>query len=141
MTTRITRLLDNSTMRIPGLALLAQLTIGWLASTASAQDPDIGPVGPMPYEIVEGWAKPFAEEGFAFGGNSGVDAESADRIIVLQRGETRLPDPIPPEFDGWAGSLGWNVLQGRGRTWQNCIYVLDRDGNVIEVWNQWDYLF
>jgi len=141
MTIRIARLLDNSTMRIPGLALLAQLTIGSLAGTASAQDPDIGPVGPMPYEIVEGWAKPFAEEGFAFGGNSGVYAESADRIIVLQRGETRLPDPIPPEFDGWAGSLGWNVLQGRGRTWQNCIYVLDRDGNVIEVWNQWDYLF
>ena len=65
MTVRITRLLDNSTMRIPGLALLAQVPIGSLAGTASAQNPDIGPVGPMPYEIVEGWAKPFAEEGLA----------------------------------------------------------------------------
>ena len=106
-------------MRVPALGLVAQLTFGLLTGTASAQAPDIGPVGPMPYEIVEGWAKPFAAEGFAFGGNSGVYAESADRIIVLQRGETRLPDPIPPEFDGWAGSLGWNVLQGRGRRVRN----------------------
>ena len=121
---------------IPALALV--VSVGLLAAPVSAQD--IGPTGPIPYDIVESWAKPFAGEGFAFGGNSGVYAESPDRIIVLQRGETRLPDPVPPEFDGWAGPL-WNVLSGRGRTWQNCIYVLDRDGNLIEVWDQWDYLF
>ena len=121
---------------IPAPALV--VSVGLLAAPVSAQD--IGPTGPIPYDIVESWAKPFAGEGFAFGGNSGVYAESPDRIIVLQRGETRLPDPVPPEFDGWAGPL-WNVLSGRGRTWQNCIYVLDRDGNLIEVWDQWDYLF
>ena len=112
--------------------------IGYLAVPLSSQD--IGPTGPIPYDIVDNWAKPFAAEGFAFGGNSGVYAESPDRIIVLQRGETRLPDPVPPEFNGWAGPL-WNVLSGRGRTWQNCIYVLDGSGNVVEVWDQWDYLF
>ena len=111
---------------------------GYLAVPLSSQD--IGPTGPIPYDIVDNWAKPFAAEGFAFGGNSGVYAESPDRIIVLQRGETRLPDPVPPEFNGWAGPL-WNVLSGRGRTWQNCIYVLDGSGNVVEVWDQWDYLF
>ena len=47
---------------------------------------------------------------------------------------------MPAEFDGWAGPL-WNVLSGRGRTWQNCIYVLDAGGNLVEVWDQWDYLF
>ena len=75
--------------------------IGYLAVPLSSQD--IGPTGPIPYDIVDNWAKPFAAEGFAFGGNSGVYAESPDRIIVLQRGETRLPDPVPPEFNGWAG--------------------------------------
>ena len=112
--------------------------VAFLTTPISSQD--IGPTGPIPYDIVESWATPFADEGFAFGGNSGVYAESPDRIIVLQRGETRLPDPVPPEFNGWAGPL-WNVLSGRGRTWQNCIYVLDRNGNLVEVWDHWDHLF
>ena len=122
-----------------GLTALAfAVSIGLLAGPVWSQD--VGPTGPIPYDIVEGWAKPFAGEGFAFGGNSGVYAESPDRIIALQRGETRLPDPVPAEFNGWAGPL-WNVLSGRGRTWQNCIYVLDAGGNLVEVWDQWDYLF
>jgi hypothetical protein len=125
-------------MRLSVYAFSFLVLLGFLATPISSQD--IGPTGPIPYDIVESWAKPFAGEGFAFGGNSGVYAESPDRIIVLQRGETRLPDPVPPEFDGWAGPL-WNVLSGRGRTWQNCIYVLDRNGNLIEVWDQWDHLF
>ena len=102
---------------------------------------DLGPTGPSPYDITEGWLQPFAAEGFALGGNSGVFAESPDRIFVLQRGETRLPDPVPPEFSGFVGSIGINALRGEGRTWQNCIFVLDGDGNVLQVWDQWDYLF
>ena len=125
-------------MRVLARYLPLVALIGYLAVPLSSQD--IGPTGPIPYDIVDNWAKPFAAEGFAFGGNSGVYAESPDRIIVLQRGETRLPEPVPPEFNGWAGPL-WNVLSGRGRTWQNCIYVLDGNGNVVEVWDQWDYLF
>jgi hypothetical protein len=67
--------------------------------------------------------------------------ESQDRIFVLQRGETELPDPLPPEYTNFAGSLGWNVLRGRGRVWRNCIYVIDSNGNLLEVWDQWDHLF
>ena len=79
--------------------------------------------------------------GFAFGGTSGVFAESPDRIFIAQRGETRLPIPIPSEFSGFAGSLGINTLRATDlRTWQNCLYTIDRDGKVIDVWDQWDYL-
>jgi hypothetical protein len=98
-------------------------------------------VGPSPYEIVRGWHRPFAAPGFAFGGNSGVFAESADRIFVLQRGEFRLPTPVPPEFAGFAGSLRMNVLaMADRRVWQNCLYTLDRHGRVKERWTQWDQL-
>ncbi len=69
-----------------------------------------GPIGPSPYTVVRGWHKPFAAPGFAFGGNSGVFAESPDRIFVAQRGEFRLPTPVPPEFAGFAGSIKMNVL-------------------------------
>jgi hypothetical protein len=102
----------------------------------------MGPnVGPSPYTVIRGWQKPFSRPGFAFGGNSGVFAESPNRIFILQRGETRLPQPIPKEFAGFAGSIGINVLSDTARrTWQNCLYVLDGNGNVIENWNQWDRL-
>ena len=120
--------------------LLAVAMGGILTGSASAQD--LGPTVPAPYEAVEGWLKPFAGEGFAFGGNSGVFPESPDRIFILQRGETRLPDPVPAGFEGYAGSIGINTLQeAERRTWQNCIYVVDGEGNVIEVWDQWDHLF
>ena len=111
-----------------------------LAAPASAQERGI--TGSSPYEfITETWMKPFAQAGFTWGGNSGVYVESSDRIFLLQRGETELPDPIPPEYTGFAGSIGWNVLRGRGRVWRNCIYVINSEGNVLEVWDQWDLLF
>ncbi|MDP2055496.1 MAG: hypothetical protein Q8L75_17790, partial [Acidobacteriota bacterium] len=54
-----------------------------------AQATEGGPVGPSPYDVVRGWQKPFAAPGYAFGGNSGVFAESPDRIFIAQRGEFR----------------------------------------------------
>lgn len=102
-----------------------------------------GPVGPSPYDIVRAWAKPFSAPGFAFGGNSGVFADTPNRIIVAQRGETKLPNPIPSGFLGFAGSIGINVLLAPNtplRVGQNCFYAFDRDGNAKERWTQWDHL-
>ena len=125
------------------VAASALLMLVGQVSTLGAQStgPIEGPVGPSPYNIISGWHKPFAEEGFAFGGSSGVFAESPNRIFVAQRGETRLPDPIPAEFSGFAGSIGINVLFATDlRVWENCLYTLDGDGNVREMWDQWDHL-
>jgi hypothetical protein len=100
-----------------------------------------GPVGPSPYEVVRGWHKPNSEPGFTFGGSSGVFAESPNRIFLAQRGEYKLPDPVPPAFAGFAGSIGVNVLTATaGRVWKNCLYTLDADGRVKERWTQWDSL-
>lgn len=123
--------------RIAIAALAASILVP--ATPLFAQDP--GPLAPIPYDIVEGWAKPFQRDGFAFGGNSGVVADSPDRILILQRGETRLPNPIPPGFAGFAGSIGHNTLRMEGRTWQNVIFAFNGDGEVIEIWDQWDHLF
>ncbi|MDO9475077.1 MAG: hypothetical protein Q7L07_00100 [Pseudohongiella sp.] len=101
----------------------------------------LDPTGPMPYNIVVDWMQPFAQQGYTWGGNSGIHVESKDRILIVQRGETQLPDPLPPEYTNYAGSMGWNVIQGRGRTWQNLLYVINSDGELQEVWDQWDHLW
>ena len=122
-------------------ALLLAATMVSHLGYAQDQGNARGPIGPSPYDVVRAWHKPFAKQGFAFGGNSGLYAESPDRIFVLQRGETLLPFPLPAEFEQHAGTLGINVLQRTElRTWQNCMYTLDRDGNVKELWNHWDFL-
>ena len=119
------------------LAALLSATL----TPAGAAGQSTGAAGPSPYQVVSGWHKPFAEQGHAFGGNSGVFAESPNRILVAQRGETVLPDPVPPEFAGWAGSIGINVLrEAERRVWRNCLYVVNGDGEAVEIWDQWDHL-
>lgn len=119
------------------LALAASTIVLSAQQTAVPQ----GPVGPSPYDVVSGWHQPFAEPGFAFGGNSGVFAESPNRIFVAQRGEFRLPDPVPAGFAGFAGSIKFNVLNAVDRrVWKNCLYTLDANGRVKERWTQWDSL-
>ena len=123
--------------------LRAQAPAPATAKPAAPAPPPVimGPTGPSPYDVVRAWHKPFAAPGFAFGGNSGVFAESPDRILVAQRGEFRLPSPVPPEYAGFAGSLKMNVLTlADKRVWQNCLYTLDANGQVKERWTQWDQL-
>jgi len=124
--------------------LVAGLALATVPERADAQANNVeilGPQGPSPYDVVRGWHKPNSAPGFTFGGSSGVFAESADRIFLAQRGEYRLPNPVPEGFAGYAGSIGVNVLSATdGRVWQNCLYTLDRNGNVLERWTQWDHL-
>ena len=90
------------------------------------------------------WLKPFSGSNHTWGGNSGVHVESKDRIFFLQRGETKLPQPIPPSYTDFPASMGipdWNVLTGRGRVWKNCIYIANSNGEIVDIWEQWDYLF
>jgi hypothetical protein len=144
------RLMMTRSMTVPvpslSLACIAALAViasqeGVKAQPGPSKAIISGPVGPSPYNVVRAWHQPFAASGFAFGGNSGVFAESPDRIFVAQRGETRLPDPVPPAFAGFAGSIGINVLNAVDRrVWQNCLYTLDGDGRVKERWTQWDRL-
>ena len=128
-------------MKIKILQMGAALAFGSLLA-GPAQSQDRGPIGPSPYEYTTAtWIQPFGGEGISWGGNAGVHAQSSDRIFFLQRGQTELPDPVPPDYTNFPGSMGWNVLRGRGRVWQNCIYVVNSEGELLEVWDHWDHLF
>jgi hypothetical protein len=91
----------------PILSAVFTLTLSMLSVHLIAQDESgIGEVGDSPYEVVTYWAEPFAEKGFAFGGASGVLSDHPGRLIVSQRGETRIPLDVPRDFHGFAGELG-----------------------------------
>jgi streptogramin lyase len=48
---------------------------------------------------------------------------------------------VPAGFLGFAGSIGMNVLNLTDRrVWKNCLYTLDANGKVKELWTQWDKL-
>jgi hypothetical protein len=118
----------------------------------SADDPDpihagrpkpLGPVGGLgginisgPYEPVDGWHQVITP-GWRTGSARAVYAESPDRVVALFGGEL-------PAFDQ-AGVWGSHVYRdlrftetnhpdGRHR---NELVVFDRDGNLVEVWDQW----
>ncbi len=128
-------------MRIFPRLVLSALALLLSTQALSQQGNARGTIGESPYNVVRGWAKPFQEHGFAFGGNSGIWAESPDRILIAQRGETVLPYPLPDDFPGYAGFLGINTLTVTNRrTWQNCLYWTNGDGEVQEIWTHLDHL-
>ncbi len=128
-------------MRTIVLVLIVAAASGLLAAPVSLQD--LGPMGPSPYDLVDDWMKPFAEDGYAWGAHTGVFAESPDRIFITQRGELRLPNPVPTEWAGFAGSIGIDATEPEEgqRVWRNCIFIVDGGGNLVETWDQWDHLF
>ena len=86
-----------------------------------------------PYDVVEDWLKPLPwHDEWTFGLVAGVFAESADRIFVLQGGE--LPDPRPRTRIPGPRS---NSDHRPG----HFVLVLNRDGELVESWTQWDHLF
>ena len=87
------------------------------------------PSGSSPYDAVDSWLKPFASSGYSFGSTGSVFAESPDRIFIAQRGENKLPDPIPPGFRGFFGSIDEDAMNAiHGRVQRNTIFVVDGDG-------------
>ena len=127
-------------MRTSVLVLVVVIVAGLATGPALLQES--GPMGPSPYDVVDEWMTPFAADGYAWGSHPGVAIDSPNRIFVIQRGEFRMPDPLPSEFAGFVGSIGLNALRPEGaRVWKNCIFIVNSDGDLVETWDQWDHLF
>jgi peptidylamidoglycolate lyase len=110
-------------------------------------------------------------EDWTWGAVQGIFAESPDRVFLLMRGELpqlerpmEVPYPSvgpslsfpvsqapfrnasvgPVTSPGNSGSDGWNGWQGElgvDARWEHCLLVVDRNGNIVEQWTQWDHLF
>jgi peptidylamidoglycolate lyase len=129
------------------LLVSALLTVG-VAHAQSAANRVIHPPGPNhgenPYVVINDWLQPFAAEGFVWGSHPGLFVESPDRIFIIQRGELHVPDPKPQGFTNYYGSApGLSALQpvDKKRAMRNVIFIVNRDGKLVESWTQWDHLF
>jgi hypothetical protein len=117
-----------------------------------------------PYEIVENWPQPLADgpdgvthAGWTWGSVGAIYAETPDRIWIAQRGELPLPAGTAPwtpygmlqpsrgnatgNPDGLNAECEPTERRGWERRWHHVILVVDRDGKMVDWWQQHDKLF
>jgi hypothetical protein len=157
-------------MRVPSwrLALWCSVIVAASVSltlSASAQQKERGGQEEFgPYEVVPDWPKPLPDgpdgvkhEGWTWGSNGAVYAESPDRIWFAMRGELPLPEGTAPwtpyaQLDPHRGNAtgnpdGTNATcepsnkRGWERRMHHVIFVVDRNGNQVQHWAQHDALF
>jgi hypothetical protein len=118
-----------------------------------------------PYEPVANWPQPLPDtpdgikhEGWTWGSVGAVYAETPDRIWIAQRGELPLPAGAKPwtpyamltpsRGSATGNEDGVNATceqSGNKRGWQrrmhHVIFVVNRDGKIVQWWPQHDQLF
>jgi len=126
-------------MRMLAFALPVIFGLGLLPAPMHSQQKG-GEEETGPYDVAAKWPAPFARSGYVQGSQGGVFAETPNRIFLANRGELKLPDKLPNNFNGAWGSLGQAATGGKPEL-RNCIIVVDANGKVVESWTQHDHLF
>src|SRR5688500_16354155 len=114
------------------------------------------------YRVVEGWPKPLPDtrhshDGWTWGSFGGVYAENPDRIWIAMRGELPLPEGAKPctpyaalnpsrgntnsNTDGLSATCEPAAKRGWERRWEHSIFVVDRQGNLVQEWPHLEKLF
>jgi NHL repeat len=126
-------------MRTPMLAVTSVLAFGLLSAPAYLQEKG-GEEETGPYEVVPNWPQPWSQQGYIWGSQPGIFAESPSRIFIVARGELKLPPTLGRGFNGMWGSTGERATVPPAEM-RNCIVVVDGSGKLVESWTQWDHLF
>lgn len=130
------------------------------AAPASRQSFQDWPTGS--YRVVDNWPKPLPDdrhshEGWTWGSFGGVYAESPDRIWIAMRGELPLPEGAAPwtpyaaltpsrgnansNTDGLTATCEPAPLRGWERRFEHSIFIVDRDGNLVDEWPHLEQMF
>ncbi len=117
-----------------------------------------------PYELVENWPQPLQDaadgvkhDGWTWGSVGAVYAETPDRIWIAQRGELPLPAGAKPwtpysmltpsrgnatgNGDGLSATCEPVEKRGWERRYHHAIMVMDREGKMVQWWNDLDKIF
>jgi DNA-binding beta-propeller fold protein YncE len=145
----------------PAVLVLLLLSLSLAPLAAQRQSFQDWPSGP--YQVVENWPKPLPDtrhshNGWTWGSMGSVYAETPDRIWVAQRGELPLPSDAKPwtpyaaltpsrgiansNTDGLTATCEKTTnLRGWERRFEHVIFVVDRNGALVDEWPQHDKLF
>jgi hypothetical protein len=152
-------------MRPPRSLLMVLLGLVLPVAVATSMQERGGQEEFGPYELVENWPQPLPDEadgvkheGWTWGSVGAVYAETPDRIWIAQRGELPLPAGAKPwtpyallnpsrgsatgNDDGF-GATCEPTKEKRGweRRYHHVIFVVDRNGKMVQSWPQHDKLF
>jgi NHL repeat-containing protein len=97
-----------------------------------------------PYQVDPNWPKKtWPAPGYIWGSQAGVYPESPDKVFLVSRGEIELPKDlrIGPNFLGNWGALNRGGATGEVPVFRNTILIVNRQGDLIDSWKQWDSLF
>jgi hypothetical protein len=116
-----------------------------------------------PYEPVADWPKPLPDgkdgvthAGWTWGSVGGIYAETPDRIWVAMRGELPLPEGAKPwtpygmlepprratgNDDGLSATCEPTEKRGWERRYHHSIFVVDRNGNLVQDWPHLNKMF
>jgi peptidylamidoglycolate lyase len=96
-----------------------------------------------PYDLVTGWPQNWCGPGYIIGSTAGIWAESPDRVLIFARGclpELKDPGDVVPTRN----ASGYDLSQkdpARHPRWDHILNVVDRNGRLIESWEQHNKLF
>jgi peptidylamidoglycolate lyase len=96
-----------------------------------------------PYDLVANWPQNYCGAGHIIGSTAGIWAESPDRVYIFSRGclpELKPSDDFIPERN----ASGYDLSQkdpSRHPRWDHVFNVVDRNGRLIESWEQHNKLF
>ena len=62
-----------------------------------------------------------------------------DGTLPWRDGTTASPDHN--NEDGWMTWEGAGYRRGIDARWEHCLVIVDREGNIVETWSQWDSMF
>jgi peptidylamidoglycolate lyase len=94
------------------------------------------------YELVPGWPQNWCGPGFVIGSTAGIWAETPDRVIVFARGclpQLKDPGDLVPTRNASGYSLA--AQPANHPRWDHIINVVDRNGRLVESWEQHNKLF
>jgi peptidylamidoglycolate lyase len=100
-----------------------------------------------PYEVVRGWPENYCGAGHVIGATAGILAERPDRVIIFSRGclpvieDTRGP---AENFIPLRNAANYDLSQAdasRHPRWDHIVNIVDRNGKLIESWEQHNKLF
>jgi peptidylamidoglycolate lyase len=133
----------SSSTRLAAVLWMVLMTVAGAAQTRQEKG---GGNETGPYEVVPNWPQNYCGAGHMIGSTAGIWAESPDRVYIFSRGCLPLVKDVgnQGDFIPSRNASGFDLSQKdpqRHPRWDHVFNIVDRNGKLIESWEQHNKLF